>query len=55
MSAPVMGQAPATLPRPGEPIIEVRGLWSVFPKVGGGQVVVHKELDLTVLRGEVPL
>ena len=53
MSAPVMGQAPATLPRPGEPIIEVRGLWSAFPGPGGGQVVVHKDLDLTVYRGEV--
>ena len=53
MSAPVMGQAPATLPRPGELIIEVRGLWSAFPVPGGGQVVVHKDLDLTVYRGEV--
>ncbi|MBP6667559.1 MAG: ATP-binding cassette domain-containing protein [Ottowia sp.] len=48
-----MGQAPATLPPPGEPIIEVRGLWSAFPVPGGGQVVVHKDLDLTVYRGEV--
>ena len=53
MSAPVMGQAPPTLPPPGEPIIEVRGLWSAFPVPGGGQVVVHKDLDLTVYRGEV--
>ena len=53
MSAPVMGQAPATLPPPGETIIEVRGLWSAFPVPGGGQVVVHKDLDLTVYRGEV--
>ena len=53
MSAPVMGQAPATLPPPGEPISEVRGLWSAFPVPGGGQVVVHKDLDLTVYRGEV--
>ena len=53
MSAPVMGQAPATLPPPGGPIIEVRGLWSAFPVPGGGQVVVHKDLDLTVYRGEV--
>lgn len=43
----------ATLPAPGQPAIEVRGLWSVFPKPGGGQVVVHKDLDLTVRRGEV--
>ena len=53
MSAPVIGQAPATLPPPGGPIIEVRGLWSAFPVPGGGQVVVHKDLDLTVYRGEV--
>ena len=44
--------APA-LPQHGEPMIEVRGLWSVFPKPGGGEVVVHKDLDLTVYRGEV--
>lgn len=45
--------APAPLPEPGEPMIEVRALWSVFPRPGGGQVVVHKDLDLTVYRGEV--
>ncbi|RRD58274.1 ATP-binding cassette domain-containing protein [Comamonadaceae bacterium OH2545_COT-014] len=44
---------PAPLPAPGQPIIEVRGLWSVFPVRGGGEVVVHKDLDLTVRRGEV--
>ena len=43
----------ATLPGLGAPMIEVRGLWSVFPRPGGGQVVVHKDLDLTVYRGEV--
>ena len=43
----------AALPAPGQPVIEVRGLWSVFPVPGGGEVVVHKDLDLTVLRGEV--
>lgn len=46
-------QAPAPLPQPGQPMIEVRGLWSAFPRPGGGQHVVHKELDLTVYRGEV--
>ena len=35
------------------PVIEVRGLWSVFPVPGGGEVVVHRDLDLTVRRGEV--
>ena len=39
--------------REGEAAIEVRGLWSVFPVPGGGEVVVHKNLDLTVRRGEV--
>ncbi|MFD1891608.1 ABC transporter ATP-binding protein [Ottowia beijingensis] len=34
-------------------MIEVRGLWSAFPTPGGGQHVVHKDLDLTVYRGEV--
>jgi phospholipid/cholesterol/gamma-HCH transport system ATP-binding protein len=42
-----------TLPAPGAPLIEVRGLWSVFPTPGGAPVVVHQDLDLTVLRGEV--
>lgn len=36
-----------------ETVIAVRGLWSVFPKAGGGEVVVHKDLDLTVRRGEL--
>ncbi|MCK9516361.1 MAG: ATP-binding cassette domain-containing protein [Ottowia sp.] len=36
-----------------EAAIEVRGLWSIFPKPGGGEVVVHKDLDLTVRRGEL--
>ena len=46
-------QDSAALPALGAPMIEVRGLWSVFPRPGGGQVVVHKDLDLTVYRGEV--
>ncbi|MFT4193775.1 ABC transporter ATP-binding protein [Ottowia sp.] len=41
------------LPAPGQPVIEVRGLWSVFPVPGGEPVVVHQDLHLTVLRGEV--
>lgn len=51
-SVPVAGltQAPAA---PVAAAIEVRGLWSVFPIPGGGEVVVHKNLDLTVNRGEV--
>ena len=50
---PPQDEAPPPLPEHGEPMIEVRGLWSVFPVAGGGQVVVHKDLDLTVYRGEV--
>ncbi len=34
-------------------MVEVHGLWSVFPAPGGGEVVVHRDLDLTVRRGEV--
>ena len=41
------------LPAPGTPLIEARGLWSIFPASGGGQTVVHQDLDLTVRRGEV--
>ncbi|MCO5117002.1 MAG: ATP-binding cassette domain-containing protein [Burkholderiaceae bacterium] len=44
---------PAAPPAAVDPVIEVRGLWSVFPVPGGGEVVVHRELDLTVRRGEV--
>jgi len=44
---------PAAPPATAAPVIEVRGLWSVFPVPGGGEVVVHRDLDLTVRRGEV--
>ncbi len=44
---------PAAPPAAVDPVIEVRGLWSVFPVPGGGEVVVHRDLDLTVRRGEV--
>lgn len=49
-----VGQTPASpsLPVAGDPIVQVRGLWSVFP-APGGEVVVHQDLNLTVLRGEV--
>ncbi len=52
-TAAVHDDRAGALPAPGQPVIEVRGLWSVFPVPGGGEVVVHKDLDLTVLRGEV--
>ena len=52
-SASVAPEATAALPAPGAPMVEVRGLWSAFPMPGGGQHVVHRELDLTVRRGEM--
>ena len=54
MEAAVQASDPVdAAPAPGEAVIEVRGLWSVFPLPGGGQHVVHQDLDLTVRRGEV--
>ena len=41
------------LPAPGEPVIEIRGLTSAFALPEGGRVVIHKDLDLIVRRGEV--
>ena len=41
------------LPAPGELVIEIRGLTSAFALPEGGRVVIHKDLDLTVRRGEV--
>lgn len=41
------------LPAPGEPVIEIWGLTSAFALPEGGRVVIHKDLDLTVRRGEV--
>lgn len=52
-----MSAAPAmdasSLPAPGQPIVEVRGLWSVFAQPGGGELVVHQNLELNVRRGEM--
>lgn len=47
-AAPIAANAP-----PAAPMIEVRGLWTVFPVPGGGEVVVHRDLDLTVRHGEL--
>ena len=41
------------LPALGDPVIEIRGLTSAFALPEGGRVVIHKDLDLTVRRGEV--
>lgn len=35
------------------PVIDIRGLWSAFAQPGGGQAVVHRDLDLSVFPGEV--
>lgn len=43
----------SALPAPGEPVIEIRGLTSAFALPEGGRVVIHKDLDLIVRRGEV--
>ncbi len=41
-------------PRPAqaEPVVEIRKLWTVF-KNGDRETVIHKDLDLTVERGEI--
>ena len=36
-----------------EPVVEIRKLWTVFEN-GDKKAVVHKDLDLTVERGEIP-
>jgi phospholipid/cholesterol/gamma-HCH transport system ATP-binding protein len=41
-----------SLPAPGEPMVEIRKLWSVFT-TPERRTVVHQDLDLTVYRGEV--
>ena len=41
----------STLP-PDGPVVEIRKLWSAF-RLPEGRMVVHKDLDLTVQRGEV--
>jgi phospholipid/cholesterol/gamma-HCH transport system ATP-binding protein len=40
------------LPADGAPMVEIRKLWSVF-ETPGSKVVIHKDLDLAVQRGEV--
>ncbi len=32
----------------GDPVVEVKGLWTVY-----GDLVVHRDLDLAITRGEV--
>lgn len=38
--------------RRGQPVVDIRGLWTVFD-APAGQVVIHKNLDLIIQRGEV--
>ena len=45
-ATPVVGDAAAA------PVVDIRGLWSVF-HTAGVDVVIHKDLDLVVPRGEV--
>ena len=35
-----------------EAVVEIKKLWTVF-KNGDKEAVIHKDLDLTVVRGEV--
>ena len=41
-----------TSPDAAEPVVSVRGLWTAFG-TGPSQVVIHKDLDLTIQAGEV--
>ena len=47
-----MSAAVERVDRRGQPVVEIRGLWTVFD-APGGQVVIHRDLDLTIQRGEV--
>jgi phospholipid/cholesterol/gamma-HCH transport system ATP-binding protein len=38
--------------RRGQPVVDIRGLWTVFD-APASQVVIHKDLNLTIQRGEV--
>ena len=42
----------AELPGADRPMVEIRKLWSVFSSAGK-RVVIHRDLDLTVRRGEI--
>ena len=37
---------------PAGPVVEIRKLWSMF-QVAGREIVIHKDLDLTIERGEL--
>ncbi|RYF69589.1 MAG: ATP-binding cassette domain-containing protein [Comamonadaceae bacterium] len=41
--------------RPGQdaPVVEIRKLWTIFEDEGDGEQVVHRDLDLSLQRGEV--
>lgn len=45
-------EAAIALPQGGAPMVEIRGLWSAFD-TPERRVVIHRNLDLTVQRGEV--
>lgn len=48
----MLEQVTPTLPADGTPMVEIRKLWSAFD-MPDRRVVIHKDLDLTVQRGEV--
>ena len=43
----------SSTPAMGDVIIDVHDLWSIFPTPDGGEIVVHKNLNLQVRRGEI--
>jgi phospholipid/cholesterol/gamma-HCH transport system ATP-binding protein len=44
--------ADVTERRTGRPIVDIRGLWTVF-RTPAAEFVIHRDLDLTIQRGEV--
>ncbi|WP_366510595.1 ATP-binding cassette domain-containing protein [uncultured Pseudacidovorax sp.] len=36
-----------------DPVVEIRGLWTEFPRARGQVQVVHRDLDLDIRRGEI--
>ena len=49
-----MSDTPIDRTAPGsDVVIDVSQLWSVFPTQSGGEVVIHRDLDLQVRRGEI--
>ena len=49
---PQLAATAAPLPANGAPMVEIRKLWSVF-QTPERRIVIHKDLDLSVQRGEI--